>query len=53
MLISYQFSTRVIYIINKMITVRTKTGWKTVSTGQDLKREREENNAKKDVTLFV
>ena len=46
MLISYQFSTRVIYIINKMITVRTKTGWKTVSTGQDLKREREEQQCK-------
>ena len=29
-----------------MITVRTKTGWKTVSTGQDLKRQREEEKCK-------
>ena len=29
-----------------MITVRSKTGWKTVSTGQNLKREREQEKCK-------
>ena len=29
-----------------MITVRSKTGWKTVSTGQNLEREREQEKCK-------
>ena len=29
-----------------MITVRSKTGWKTVSSGQNLKREREQEKCK-------